>query len=186
MFHGRLAYTRRIVDAGSRRVQWRARDLDRRSPTKGEALDALKLLKDDHDKVKKLLEEGESTTERAVKTREELFAKIESELKVHEAIEEEVLYPALKEHAATKEIVLEAYEEHHVVDTIMGELEGVEPSDETWMAKFSVMKENLEHHITEEEDEMFPKVEQVFEDEELQALGTRMQERKDQLSAQPA
>ena len=68
----------------------------------------------------------------------------------------------------------------------MGELEGVEPSDETWMAKFSVMKENLEHHITEEEDEMFPKVEQVFEDEELQELGARMQKRKEELQAQAA
>jgi hemerythrin-like domain-containing protein len=186
MFHGRLAYTRRIVDAGSRRVQWRARDLDRRSPTKGEALDALKLLKDDHDKVKKLLEEGESTTERAVKTREELFAKIESELKVHEAIEEEVLYPALKEHAATKEIVLEAYEEHHVVDTVMAEIRDVPYDDETWGAKLTVMKENVEHHIEEEEDEMFKQARQVFSKEELVDLGDRMLARKEQLLAQAA
>ena len=68
----------------------------------------------------------------------------------------------------------------------MGELEAVEPSDETWMAKFSVMKENLEHHITEEEDEMFPKVEQVFEDEELQELGARMQARKEEAAGPTA
>jgi hemerythrin superfamily protein len=170
------------VDAGSRRVQWRARDLDRRSPTKGEALDALKLLKDDHDKVKKLLEEGESTTERAVKTREELFAKIESELKVHEAIEEEVLYPALKEHAATKEIVLEAYEEHHVVDVVLGELAATPVDDETWAAKFTVMKENLEHHIEEEEGEMFKQAREVMDESELDELGDRMAARKQELS----
>lgn len=145
-------------------------------------MDALKLLKDDHDKVKKLLEEGESTTERAVKTREELFAKIKGELKVHEAIEEEVLYPALKEHAETKDIVLEAYEEHHVVDLIVGELERTPVDDETWAAKFTVMKENLEHHIEEEEDEMFKQARQVMDESELGELGDRMASRKEQLS----
>ncbi|HEX7247444.1 MAG TPA: hemerythrin domain-containing protein [Actinomycetota bacterium] len=147
-------------------------------------MDALKLLKADHDEVKKMLADLEDTTERAEKTRTEGLATLKHELEIHEAIEEEIFYPALKEHPKTKDLALEGYEEHHVVDTIMGELEGVEPSDETWMAKFSVMKENLEHHISEEEDEMFPKVEQVFDDEELEELGNRMQERKEALQAQ--
>jgi hemerythrin-like domain-containing protein len=145
-------------------------------------LDALKLLKDDHDKVKKLLQEGDSTTERAVKTRAELFAKIKSELQVHEAIEEEVLYPALKEHAATKEIALEAYEEHHVVDVIVGELEATPVDDEAWAAKFTVMKENLEHHIEEEEDEMFKQARKVMDASELDELGARMAARKQELT----
>jgi hemerythrin superfamily protein len=164
------------------RVRWRARDLGRRSPTEGEAMDALELLKDDHDKVKKLLEQGESTTERAVKTREELFDKIKGELKVHEAIEEEVLYPALKEFAETKEIVLEAYEEHHVVDVILGELEATPVDDETWAAKFTVMKENLEHHIEEEEEEMFKQAREVMDESELDELGDRMAARKQELA----
>jgi Hemerythrin HHE cation binding domain len=145
-------------------------------------MNALKLLKDDHDKVKKLLEEGENTTERAVKTREELFDKIKGELKVHEAIEEEVLYPALKEFAATKEIALEAYEEHHVVDVIVGELESTPVDDETWGAKFTVLKENLEHHIEEEEDEMFKQARKVMNESELEELGDRMAARKQELS----
>ena len=147
-------------------------------------MDALKLLKADHDEVKQMLADLEDTTERAEKTRTEGLATLKQELEIHEAIEEEIFYPALKEHPKTKDLALEGYEEHHVVDTIMGELEGVEPSDETWMAKFSVMKENLEHHISEEEDEMFPKVEQVFDDEELEDLGNRMLERKEALQAQ--
>ncbi|HVF07577.1 MAG TPA: hemerythrin domain-containing protein [Actinomycetota bacterium] len=146
-------------------------------------MDALKLLKQDHDEVKKMLADLEDTTERAEKTRTEGLATLKHELEIHETIEEEIFYPALKEHPKTKDLALEGYEEHHVVDTIMGELEDVETSDETWMAKFSVMKENLEHHITEEEDEMFPKVEQVFDDEELEALGNRMQARKEALQA---
>ena len=121
----------------------------------------------------------EDTTERAVKTRSEGLAKLKQELTVHEKIEEEIFYPALKEHPKTKDIALEAYEEHHVVDLVMGEIETTEPSDETWMAKFKVLKENLEHHIEEEEGEMFKQAQQVFDDEELKALGQRMQDRKE-------
>ena len=79
-------------------------------------MNAIKLLTDDHAKVKKLLTELHATTERGVKTREDLFTRIKTELTVHEIIEEEIFYPALKEHPKAKDIVLEGYEEHHVVD----------------------------------------------------------------------
>jgi hypothetical protein len=144
-------------------------------------MDALQLLKADHDKVKKMLEDLDSTTERGVKTREEGFAKLRQELEAHEAIEEEIFYPALKEHPKAKDIVLEAYEEHNVVDMVVGEIEGVSYDDETWGAKFTVLKENLEHHIDEEETEMFKQARQVFEKDELEELGGRMAERKDEL-----
>ena len=147
-------------------------------------MDALKLLKEDHRKVKKLLGELESTTERGVKTRQELFSKVTQELVVHEAIEEEIFYPALKDHPKTKEITLEAYEEHHVVDTVMAEIEGVAFDDETWGAKFTVMKENLEHHIEEEEGEMFEQTKQAFDPDELERLGESMAARKEQLLKQ--
>jgi hemerythrin superfamily protein len=149
-------------------------------------MDAMSLLKEDHRKVKKLLAELESTTERGVKTREELFTKVKQELVVHEAIEEEIFYPALKEHPKTKEIALEGYEEHHVVDTVMAEIEGVAYDDEKWGAKFSVMKENLEHHIEEEEGEMFKQARQVFDQDELTQLGESMKARKEDLMRQQA
>ena len=141
-------------------------------------MDALTLLKDDHQKMRKLLSELESTTERGVKTREDLYAQIKSELTVHEIIEEEIIYPALKDHPQAKDIVLEAYEEHNVVDSIMGELERLPVDDETWGAKAMVMIENLRHHIEEEEGEMFPTARKVFEPEELTELGERMAERR--------
>jgi hypothetical protein len=141
-------------------------------------MDALTLLKTDHDKMRKLLTELETTTERGVKTREELFATIKGELMVHEAIEEEIFYPALKGHPKAKDIVLEGYEEHHVVDLVMAELEGLDVSDETWGAKAIVMKENVEHHMEEEEGEMFKQARQVFERDELEELGKQMEERK--------
>jgi hypothetical protein len=106
------------------------------------------------------------------------LATIKTELSIHERIEEEIFYPALKEHPKAKDIVLEGYEEHHVVDEVMGELEATPVSDETWGAKFKVMKENIEHHIEEEEGEMFKQARQVFDDAELEELGTRMEELK--------
>ncbi len=141
-------------------------------------MDALTLLKTDHDKVKKLLADGEETTERAEKGRTELFATLKEEMLIHERIEEEIFYPALKEHPKAKEIVLEGFEEHHVVDQIMGELEATPVTDEQWAAKFKVMKENIEHHIEEEEGEMFEQARNVFDAGELQALGARMLELK--------
>ena len=93
-------------------------------------MDAIALLKADHEKVKKLLAELETTTERGVKTRAELFATIKGELTVHEIIEEEIFYPELKAHPKARDIVLEGYEEHHVVDLLMGELEQMDVTDE--------------------------------------------------------
>jgi hemerythrin superfamily protein len=141
-------------------------------------MDAIAMLKTDHDKVKRLLTELETTTERGVKTRAELFSTIKGELTVHEIIEEEIFYPALKSHPKAKDIVLEAYEEHHVVDLLMSELEELDVSDETWGAKAIVMKENIEHHIEEEEGDMFPKARKVFDRAELVDLGERMEERR--------
>lgn len=141
-------------------------------------MDALTLLRDDHDKVKKLLTELEDTTERATKTREELFTRLHDELTVHEIIEEEIFYPTLRQHPKAKEIVLEGYEEHDVVDTIMGELEDLPTDDETWGPKAKVMIENIRHHIEEEEGEMFEKARQVLDKDELETLGTTMADRK--------
>ena len=141
-------------------------------------MDALALLKDDHEKMRKLLEELETTTERGVKTREELFSKIKGELTVHEIIEEEIFYPALRDHPKAKDIVLEGYEEHHVVDLVMAELEDLPVDDESWGAKAKVMQENVEHHMEEEEGEMFQKARSIFDRDELEELGRRMEARK--------
>ena len=146
-------------------------------------MDALSMLEAEHDKMRKLLTQLEATTDRAVKTRQELFATIKGELTLHEVIEEEIFYPELKSHPRAEDIVLEGYEEHHVVDTIMGELEQTPFDDETWAAKFTVMRENIEHHIDEEEGEMFRQARQAFDRDDLEALGQRMERRKRDLLA---
>ena len=143
-------------------------------------MDAITLLTDDHDRMRELLARLESTTERGVKTRTELFATIKGELTAHEIIEEEIFYPELKTHPKAKDIVLEGYEEHHVVDLVMGELEDLPVDDEMWGAKAEVMRENVEHHMEEEEGDMFTAARSVFDKAELEDLGARMAARKEQ------
>jgi len=141
-------------------------------------MNALTLLKNDHDDMKKLLEKVDGTTERAVKTRSSLLQEIAIKLTAHERIEEDIFYPALKKHPNARDIVLEGYQEHHVVDLIMGDLKDTDFEDETWGAKFSVMKENIEHHIEEEEGEMFAAARSVFTPDELETLGQEMGDQK--------
>ncbi len=141
-------------------------------------MDALAMLEAEHVKMRKLLRELEATTDRAVKTRQELFATIKGELTLHEVIEEEIFYPELKSHPKAEDIVLEGYQEHHVVDLLMGELESLDVEDETWGPKAKVMQENVEHHMEEEEGDMFKKARQVFDRAELEDLGRRMEQRR--------
>jgi hemerythrin-like domain-containing protein len=142
-------------------------------------MNALTLLKTDHDDMKALLEKAGDTTDRAVKTRAALLHEIGVKLTAHEKIEEDIFYPALKAHPKAKDIVLEGYQEHHVIDLILGELQALDENDETWAAKFSVMKENIEHHIEEEEGEMFTNARAAFSAEELDDLGDQMEEMKE-------
>lgn len=141
-------------------------------------MDAIELLKKDHEKVSGIFEKLESTTERAIKTREELFTQLKQELDIHTQIEEQIFYPAIKEAEETRDITLEAYEEHHVVKVLLAELDKLPKDDETWGAKLTVLKENVEHHVEEEEDEMFPSVKKVLSSEQIEALGERMQAAK--------
>jgi hypothetical protein len=136
------------------------------------------MLENEHKQMRKLLDELEATTDRGVKIRAELFSTIKGELTLHEVIEEEIFYPELKAHPKAEEIVLEGYEEHHVVDLVMAELERLDVQDESWGAKAKVMKENVEHHMEEEEGDMFVKARQVFDKAELEDLGRRMEERR--------
>jgi hemerythrin-like domain-containing protein len=136
--------------------------------------DALSLLEKDHRRFEQLLKQGEETTENAVKGRTELLKTITEELNLHELIEEKVLYPALKLHPEAKDIVLESVQEHHVADVVVNELQSLDVSDEKWGAKFKVLKENIEHHIQEEEGEMWRTARAVFSQDELKQLGARM------------
>jgi hemerythrin-like domain-containing protein len=141
-------------------------------------MNAFTLLKADHKKVAGILEKIDSTTERGVKTREELFTQLKTELDVHARVEETIFYPELEKADETHDITLEAFEEHRLVKQLLGELETMDKGDEQWTARFSVLKENVEHHVEEEEGEMFPKARKVLSNEQAEILGTRMEEAK--------
>lgn len=147
-------------------------------------MNAFQLLKEDHQKVSGIFQQLEPTTERAEKTRTELFAKLRQELDIHARIEETVFYPAIKQAAETREIVLEGFEEHHVVKMLLKELEAMPVDTEQWAAKLKVLQENVEHHVEEEEGEMFQKARQVLSEEEINDLGAQMEQMKRQLEQQ--
>ena len=149
-------------------------------------MNAIKLLKNDHEKVAGILEKLEATTERALKTREDLFAQLKTELDIHADIEEKIFYPVLEKADETREITLEAFEEHRLVKRLLAELEAAPKDDERWTAKFTVLKENIEHHVEEEEGEMFKKARKVLSEAEFETLGTRMEKAKGEQKAATA
>jgi len=148
----------------------------------GAVVDPVKLLKDDHKKVKDLFRQFEKA--RSADRKKAIAEEVFHELEVHAAIEEEMFYPAAKEKADKegKELVAEAVEEHHVVKVLIGELQQMREVNEQFEAKFTVLIENVEHHIEEEEKEMLPDAKKALGDE-IEALGDRMERRKSQLMA---
>jgi len=135
-------------------------------------MDAIGLLKSDHDSVKKLFTRFEKLGPRAKKTKGDIAQKVITELSQHAAIEEQILYPAVRERMPDEEpTVLEALEEHHVAKWVLSELDGLTPDDERFDAKFTVLAESVRHHIEEEEKELFPKMRKEFTKTELTELG---------------
>jgi hemerythrin-like domain-containing protein len=147
-----------------------------RLPWTNDEDDPIAMLEAEHRRLEELFEQGEQTTDRAVKKRTQLLEALAAALQVHEKREEKILYPALKPHREAREIVLEGYQEHHVADVLVRELRALPKDDERWGAKFKVLKENIEHHIEEEEGEMFRTARRVLTREERQEIGARMKQ----------
>lgn len=143
-------------------------------------MNIIALLKQDHKKVKELLTSISNTTKRAVKKRKKLFEQIKAELKLHEKIEEALFYPPLKKHSETKDLTFESYEEHALVDYLLTQLEKEEYDADEWAAKISVLKENVEHHIKEEEKKLFPRVKKVISTTELKNMAEKAEQIKKQ------
>ena len=144
-------------------------------------MNAIELLKQDHEKVKKLLEDLSNTTERAFKKRAELLQKIALELQAHTTIEEEIFYPAFREAGERDELKMyhEAKEEHRAVEAlVLPDLLATDPGTVEFSGRVKVLKELLEHHIEEEEEEMFTQARELLSEEELTTLGKAMKEKK--------
>lgn len=138
-------------------------------------------LKRDHDQVRALLAEIAEMSSRASKGKEKHFETLKEMMTVHSRAEEKVFYAALKSDAETKDDAIEGYEEHHVVDLLMREIARLDPSDERWKAKFSVLKETIEHHAEEEESEIFGKAREVLSVEDAEELGEKFLGAKERL-----
>ncbi|TWI55576.1 hemerythrin HHE cation binding domain-containing protein [Pseudomonas duriflava] len=146
-------------------------------------MNAIELLKNDHKVILDILEQLTNTSERAVKKRQELVQKLETELTLHTHIEEEILYPAFKSAGKKEEAKMyyEAIEEHRAVDSlVLPHIKATAPDSLEFSGRVKVVKELLEHHIEEEEEEMF-KDAQALLGSQLDTLGTQMQERKKSL-----
>lgn len=155
-----------------------------------EKQDAIALLKADHTAVKKLFGQEEKEEKKAKhdgQMKQEIFDQIKTALEVHATIEEEIFYPAVKKARSenVKDEVREGYEEHKQIKDLLAKLSGVTPADETWDMKIKVLKEDVEHHVKEEEGEMFPDAKKFLGEKRLMELGKQLEERKQQLTKNP-
>ncbi len=146
-------------------------------------MNAIDLLKADHERVKAILTQLSESTERAVKKRTDLLAKLEMEISIHTRLEEEILYPAFKQAGGKDEAEMyyEAKEEHRTVDSlVLPDLKATDPTQPEFAGRVKVVKELLEHHIEEEEKEMFPHAKKLLGKAKLDALGADMETMKAQ------
>jgi len=146
-------------------------------------MDAFELLKADHKKVNELFDQLEAA---AGKAKLNVFNQIKTELELHTHIEETIFYPALEKPEETHDLTLEAYEEHKMVKTLLAKLSGARTADDEWQAQAKVLRENVEHHVDEEENELFDKADDALSDEEIEALGQRMEAEKARKQGRPA
>jgi hemerythrin superfamily protein len=147
-------------------------------------VNAIDLLKADHDTVRGLFEKVSATSERAVKTRKELLTKIAQELSIHTTLEEEIFYPAFKESGSKEheKMFYEAREEHRAVEElVLPDLKKTDPGGVEFSGRIKVLRELVEHHADEEEEEMFPEAKKIMSKGDLQELGQRIQKRKAEL-----
>src|SRR5688572_13794798 len=138
-------------------------------------MNAFQLLKNDHKIVSDFFDQIESASGKA---KTQLFTRLKSELDVHALIEEKIFYPALENKKESREITLEAYEEHKVVKDLLAELANGSSANEEWDAKLKVLRENVDHHVEEEEGELFDKANDVLSDEDLDRIGEQMEAEK--------
>jgi hemerythrin-like domain-containing protein len=160
---------------------------DRASTMTCMSTDAIVVLKEDHQRIRKLFRDFEQAGENATATKGRLAQTILEELTVHTYLENECMYPETRELLPELEDdVLESYEEHHVADVLCMELAAMQPDHERFDAKMTVLIENVRHHMDEEEQDWFPKVREGLGRKPLQEIGARMIELRKTAPRSPA
>ena len=144
-------------------------------------MNAIKMLKQQHREVEKLFKQFESA--KSAGPRQKAFEEIADALAVHATIEEKHFYPAVKK-AQTEDILLEAVEEHLEIKRVIADLLEMDGGEDQFAAKVKVLQEDVDHHVEEEQDELFPKVEKLIDAETLEAIGEAMEETQAELIAE--
>lgn len=144
-------------------------------------MDAINYLEKQHREVEKLFAGIEKTSTRAKKERKALLDEITDKLKIHTKLEEQIFYPRGRK--VDKDLTLEARVEHDVVEDVLKMLAKTEPSDETFMAKITVLKELVEHHVKEEEDEYFPECRKSLGKDTMEELGEEIEALNERLES---
>jgi len=144
---------------------------------------AIDLLKEDHDKVRKAFKEFEKMDRADTETCRQLIVSVCEDLRVHTTLEEDIFYPAVREAIDDEDIMNEAAVEHESAKVLIEQLENMEPDDPNYFATFTVLGEYVMHHVKEEEGEMFPQAKKANE-LDLEALGEQMRARKEELTAE--
>jgi len=151
--------------------------------TQSKTANAIDLLKEDHDKVKKAFKEFEKMDRADTDSCRQMVETVCADLRVHTTLEEEIFYPAVREAIDDEDILNEAAVEHETAKMLIEQLENMEPDDPNYYATFTVLGEYVMHHVKEEEGEMFPQAKKAKE-LDLEALGERMKARKEELMAE--
>lgn len=149
-------------------------------------MDAITMLKDDHQRVEKLFKRFENAGDRAFVEKRQIVDRIIEELSVHAAVEEQLFYPVTRETVEeVHDVALESLEEHHVVKILLAELQHMDPEHERFDAKVTVLMENVRHHVEEEEDDYFPKVRSALGRNALGELGDAMKDARSTAPTRP-
>ncbi len=139
-------------------------------------MDAIELLKSDHDKVNMLFkrfEQGGSTQEF-----DQLYSELDQELSLHANIEEQIFYPAVRQYPELADLVKEAYQEHAEAKQKLSQIKTLDNTSAEWGQQMTALMQAIQHHVQEEESEMFPKVREVMDQDQLQQLGQQLQQAK--------
>jgi hemerythrin superfamily protein len=151
--------------------------------TQAKAPNVITLLKEDHDKVKEAFKQFEKMDRSDLEACRELVDSVCADLTVHTMLEEEIVYPALREAIGDEDLMNEAAVEHETAKTLIAQLENMEADDPNYFATFTVLGEYVMHHVEEEEGEMFPQAKKAKE-LDLEALGEQLKARKEELTAE--
>ncbi|HVG17919.1 MAG TPA: hemerythrin domain-containing protein [Blastocatellia bacterium] len=145
-------------------------------------MNAIELLMQDHKEVAGMMDQLE-TADKGDRSARDTFLQLKNALTMHTQIEEQVFYPALKNHEETRDMIPESLDEHQEVDQILAEMSSLSPGNDDFMDRLTELRDAIEHHVEEEENEMFPKAERILGETRIQEMGRQMQQMKQGKSA---